>query len=99
MTSYVHPTPLCTQPAAAGGFTVAHREEADHALHFPCASSCEVVMRLMLFLRLFFHAGNHGCYYGEVTHEWEEIIWHDVSETPALLLMSATKPSSQPEKA
>lgn len=35
----------------------------------------------------------------KLTHEWEEIIWHDVSETPALLLMSVTKPSSQPEKA
>lgn len=78
---------------------VAHRAEDDHALHFPRVSSCDVVMRLMLFLRLFFYASNRGCCYGEVTPEWEEIIWHDVSGTPALLLMSETKPSSQPEKA
>lgn len=88
--------PLCTL-TAAGGFAVAHT--ADHALHLPCVSSCDVVTRLMLFLRLFFHSSSDGCCYGEVSREWEEVISVVVSETPAILLMSETKPSSQPEKA
>lgn len=53
----------------------------------------------MLFLRLFFHSSSDGCCYGEVSHEWEEVIGVVVSEAPAILLMSQTKPSSQPEKA
>lgn len=88
--------PLCTQ-TAAGGFIEAHREENDHGLLLPCVSSCDAIMRLMLSLRLFFHASHHGCCHGEVVHEWKEVIWVTVSETPALLFTSETKPSSQPE--
>lgn len=86
-----------TSLTAAGGFAVAHTD--DHALHLPCVSSCDVVTRLMVFLRLFFHSSSDGCCYGEVSREWEEVISVVVSETPAILLMSETKLSSQPEKA
>lgn len=60
--------PLSAQ-TAAGGFAGARREEDDHALHLPCVSSCDAVMRLMLFLRLFFHGSNHGGCHGEVIAE------------------------------
>lgn len=60
--------PLSAQ-TAAGGFAGARRQEGDHALHPPCVSSCDAVMRLMLFLRLFFHGSNHGGCYGDVIGE------------------------------
>lgn len=35
------------------------------------------------FLRLFFHASNPACCYGEATGEWEEVIWVTQQHLPS----------------